>query len=68
MIERFKGLFQKWHCAECNRILSRKDVKYQEEFRGLYTAYWFRCLKCGSNKDVKPINERMCEIISKCKD
>lgn len=63
MIARLKGLFSKWHCAECNSIMSRRDVKYQEEFCGHYTSYWFRCLCCGSTKDIKPINERIEQII-----
>lgn len=61
MFERFKGLFSKWYCPNCNRILKRKDVKYQEKFYGHYSTYWFRCLKCGS-KGAKTINKRLEEI------
>lgn len=60
-----KSLFIfKWYCPDCNSILKRRDVKYQSEFKGYYSIYWFRCLKCGS-KMAMPLKERLEEIAIK---
>jgi RNase P subunit RPR2 len=59
----FKGLFSKWHCPKCNEILTRKQVKYQQVFKGHYTEYWFRCLNCGNKDGVMTVRERINEII-----
>ncbi len=64
-MSRLKGLFSKWHCKNCNQILNRNQVKYQSEFRGHYSTYWYRCLNCGCKGEIKPINERIQEIIVK---
>lgn len=60
---KLKGLFSKWYCPKCNSILKRKEVKYREEYKGLYSEYWFICLRCGNTSGVKMLNKRIEEIV-----
>ncbi len=42
-------MFRNWYCPDCRSHLRRfGDVKRRTEFMGLYTAYWYICLNCGS--------------------
>ena len=64
MLRKLSGLFKKWYCPDCNRVLKWREVVYQEEFCGYYTRYWYRCLKCGSPK-AKTFQDRLEELATK---
>lgn len=57
LFPRLYGMFSRWYCPKCKSKLKRRDVKYQSEFRGIYTVNWFMCLKCGNKDNVEAIND-----------
>lgn len=63
LFPRLKGLFSKWYCPRCKKILKRSNVKYKSGFRGYYSEFWFMCLSCGNNRGVKTVNEKLEEMI-----
>lgn len=63
MFQRF-NLFSKWYCPDCNSVLKRKNIKYQSDFNGMYTTYWFRCLKCGETH-ARTYNSALKELLLK---